>query len=328
MLIDGLQCGTFNRTVFEELRAGGLGCVTNTIGFWDDAVEGMQSIADWYALERDNGDLVEIAYTTADIERIADSGRTAILLGSQNSRLIDDRLDFVETFHRLGLRVMQLTYNIQNTVGGACCEQPDSGLSRFGRHVIAEMNRVGMLVDLSHVGERTCLDAIDASAQPVAVTHSYPREFVDHPRNKSAQVLDALAARGGVIGLSVYPNITGDHAATLEDWCQLVARLAERIGVAHIGIGSDLGRFIAEQDLAWMRQGRWSRETEYGAGSPQAPGVVDDPDWCNNASQLSSIAAGLERAGFSGDEVEEICGGNWLRVYRQVLDSAPQQAAG
>lgn len=324
MLVDGLQCGTFNRTVFEELRAGGVSCVTNTIGFWDTPEEALQAIADWYALEREHGDLIQIATTTADIAAAEAAGRTAVLLGSQNSSLLGDRLDFVEVFARLGLRVMQLTYNIQNTLGGSCYEQPDSGLSRFGRNVVAEMNRCGVVVDLSHVGERTSLDAIEASEHPVAVTHSFPREFVEHPRNKSRELLDALAARGGVIGLSVYPNITGEWSQTLEKWCELVARIAERIGVEHVAIGSDLGRFIGEQDLVWMRQGRWSREQEYGAGSPQFPGVVDDPEWCNTAAQLSSIADGLGRAGFSGDEVGEICGGNWLRVYRQVIDRLPQ----
>ncbi|GAA1005128.1 membrane dipeptidase [Acrocarpospora pleiomorpha] len=322
MRIDGLQCGHFNRQAFEELRAGGLGCVTNTIAVWENASETMAAIGRWRHLARENADLVTIARTTADIEAANASGRTAVLLGTQNSSPIEDRIDFVELFHDMGLRVMQLTYNIQNALGSSCYEPEDSGLTRFGRNVIAEMNRVGMVVDLSHVGDRTSHDAILASQRPVAINHANPRELFDHARNKRPKVLDTLAEHDGVLGLSMYPNIAGPYAGTLDKWCELVARTAERIGVRHVGVGSDLGRFMTTTDLDWMRRGRWTHGPEYGAGSPDRPGMVEDPEWFTTSADFAAIPGALRAAGFSAEETEAICGGNWLRLYREVIDLA------
>jgi membrane dipeptidase len=322
MNIDGLQCGRFNRQALLELREGGVGCVTNTLAVWENAAETMGEIGRWNQLARDNADLIRIARTTADIEAAHTEGRTAILLGSQNTSPIEDRLDYIQLFHDMGLRVMQLTYNLQNTVGASCYEPEDAGLTRFGRNVVAEMNRVGMVVDLSHVGDRTSRDAILASERPVAINHANPREFVDHPRNKRPEVLDALAERDGVIGLSMYPNIAGPYADTLAKWCELVARTAERIGVRHVGVGSDLGRFMTDADLDWMRRGRWTRGPEYGAGSPDRPGMVPDPHWFATSAGFAAIPDALRAVGFSAEETAAICGGNWLRLYRAAMDPA------
>ncbi|MEV1025855.1 membrane dipeptidase [Streptomyces sp. NPDC050264] len=320
MNIDGLECGVFNRTVFEELRGGRVDCVTNTIAFWENAAETMQALADWYGMERHNADLIRIAYSTADIEAAAAEGRTAVLMGTQNASPIEDRLDYIELFARMGLRVMQLTYNIQNTLGASCYETTDAGLTRFGRNAVEEMNRCGILVDCSHVGDRTSYDAIHASAVPVAVNHANPREFFDHARNKRPEVIDALAERGGVLGLTMYPNIAGEWCETVESWCELVARTVERIGVDHVGVGSDLGRFLTEEHMVEMRKGHWTRGPEYGAGKPGQSPVVPDPEWFETAAQFGNIPDGLAKAGFCSAEVEKLCGGNWLRLYRQTID--------
>jgi membrane dipeptidase len=320
MYIDGLQCGVFNRTVFEELRAGGLTCVTNTIAFWENAAETMQAIADWYGLAREHGDLITIAHTTADITAAAEQGRTAVLLGTQNASPIEDRLDYLELFARMGLRVMQLTYNIQNTIGASCYETVDAGLTRFGRNVVAEMNRVGIVVDLSHVGDRTSIDAIEASRRPVAINHANPREFFDHRRNKAPEVLRALAAHDGVIGLSMYPNIAGHWSESAASFCELLARTVERVGPRHVAVGSDLGRFLTEDDMVKMRKGRWTRGPEYGAGRPGQPACVPDPEWFTTSAQFGAIPEGLAKLGFAPDEIAAVCGGNWLRLYRDVID--------
>src|SRR5262249_30845667 len=161
--------------------------------------------------------------TAAEVRRAIADGRTAIILGSQNSELLGGRIAFVELFADMGIRAIQLTYNNQNSLGGSCYEAEDSGLARFGREVIREMKRVGLLVDLSHVGNRTTLDAIKCSEKPVAVTHANADSLFPHKRNKTDDVLHALRDNGGVIGCATYRNITGDHyCSSVDAWCEMV----------------------------------------------------------------------------------------------------------
>lgn len=316
MLIDGLQCSVYDRTIFAQLQQAQVSAVTITAAFWEDALETMDTLGHWNDLARENADLITIARTAADIEAAAASGRTAILLGTQNSAPLNDRLRFVELFHAMGLRVMQLTYNNQNAIGGSCYEPADSGLTRFGREVVREMNRVGMLVDLSHVGDRTSADAIAASSVPVGITHANPRSLVDHPRNKAGFVLKALAANGGVLGLATYNNIAGPYAASVTSWVDMVSRTADLIGVDHVGIGTDLGQNSGDRELDWMRRGRWTRDAQPGA----ALGAVPPQEWFRSAADFAAIRSGLAANGRFGDtEIEAILGGNWMRVYRTIF---------
>ncbi|MFC4117679.1 dipeptidase [Nonomuraea zeae] len=319
MFVDGLECSNFDREVFEELRAGDLGCVTVTCGFWEDALESLDRVVAWRDLVRANADLVAVATTAAEIEEIQASGRTALLLGFQNSSFLAGRIGYVELFADLGVRVAQLTYNIQNDVGASCYDPVDGGLTRFGREVVEEMNRTGMAVDLSHVGERTSLEAVEHSAVPVAVTHANPASLVPHARNKSDELLKALAARGGVLGVSGYRNISGEYAATADTWAELVARTADLIGIDHVGVGSDLGRKVVADDLRWMRQGRWTRTPQYGAGSAANPGKQPPLPWFPDTRSFPGLAEALARHGFGEKEVAAVMGGNWLRFYHEVL---------
>ena len=319
MFVDGLECGHFTREVFEELRRGDVTCVTPTLGFWETAIETMDAIGRWRDLIEENSDVACIARTAADIREAAASGRTAVLLGVQNSSALDDRVRFVGLFHDMGLRVMQLTYNNQNALGGSCYEPSDSGLSRFGRQVVKEMNEVGMLVDLSHVGMRTTLDAIEASERPVAVTHANLTELLDHPRNKTSDVARALRDHRGIIGLATYRNICGPWAESVERWCEMVVRTIEIAGVDTVGIGTDYGWDNGPDDLDWMRRGRWTRERQYGAGSATSSGKQPPPDWFHTPARFPVIAEGLAAKGLAADEVDAVMGGNWLRVYEDVF---------
>ena len=325
LLVDGLECSRFDREVFQELRRGGMGCVTVTLGFWEDTLESLEAIARYRELAAASADLVAIAGSAAEIEAIHRSGRTALILGFQNSSGLGGRIRFAELFADLGVRVMQLTYNTQNDVGGSCYE-PDSGLTRFGRELVREFNRTGILIDISHVGERTGMDAIAHSDLPVAVTHANPYALAPHPRNKSNELLRLLGERGGIIGLATYPNIAGGYGESAEKFCELVARSVEICGIDHVGIGTDLGRKCTESDNRWMRMGRWTRIVNYGAGSAANPGKVMDPDWIADTSGFADIAEGLMRKGFGRREAEAVLGGNWMRLYRAVFDRRSPQA--
>ncbi|TWT15742.1 dipeptidase [Reyranella sp. CPCC 100927] len=320
MLIDGLQCGSFDRGVFEDLRAGGFTCVTPTLGFWEGAIESLDAIGEWRDLARAHADVVSIVRSTDDILAAHKAGRIALLLGYQNTNLLDGRIRYVELFAELGVRVLQLTYNNQNELGSSCYETVDPGLARFGREVVREMNQCGMLIDLSHVGDKTTLDAIEWSQKPVAITHANPASVFPHKRNKNDAIIKALAAKGGIIGCAAYRNITPEPACdSVDAWAQMVARTVDIAGIDHVGIGTDFSHHSNQAYLDWMRSGRWTRTVQYGAGSAAKPGPSEKPAWLKTISGLASVAPALARIGFNADEVEKITAGNWLRVYRATI---------
>ncbi|GAB3063625.1 dipeptidase [Sediminivirga luteola] len=322
--VDSLLCSPLeretpdHRPALDQIAAGEVGCVVTTVGFWEDATESMDQLVKWRHMAEDNADLVEIAYTAGDIRRIADSGRCAIVLGFQNVSFLQGRLGYVELFARMGTRVGQLTYNIQSDIGGSCYEPHDSGLSRYGKYVVREMNRCGMVVDLSHVGNTTTLDAIRHSAEPVAITHSNPHSWAPHPRNKPDEVLDALKDNGGVIGLSVYRNIVGEHT-TAEKWSEMVAWTVDRIGIEHVGIGTDFDQTGGMEYVSWMRQGRWARETQYGAGSKANPGKAPKLDWFASPADFPNAEQALRARGFDDREVALLMGENWLNFFDRTF---------
>lgn len=320
MLIDGLQCGNFTPEILAELRAGGAHCVTVTCGFWETAIDTMDMLGAWNEMALDHPDLMLIARSASDVERARASGRIAVLLGAQNSDLLDSRLAFVELFTAMGLRSMQLTYNTQNSLGSGCYESNDPGLTRFGKEVVREMNRVGMLVDLSHVGPVSSMDAIRASTRPVAITHANALSLFEHRRNKSDDLLHALRDNGGVMGCAIYRNITGDaNLTSARAWGEMVARTVEIAGIDHVAIGTDKSHNMTRRDHLWMRKGRWSRTDGISAGKLTEFGSVP-PVFFQNARDIGNLVTGLREAGFSEGEVAKISYGNWMRVYAEVFD--------
>ena len=323
MLIDGLQCGHFNREVFQELRAGNVSCVTITAGFWEGCVESMDAIAKWRDLVRANNDLVMLIKRAQDIDKAREEGKTGILIGFQNTNLFDNRIRFVEMFADLGVRVVQLTYNNQNEYGGSCYEPNDSGLSRAGKVLVRELNAKGILIDLSHVGETTSQQVIEHSERPVAITHANPHSVIPHKRNKTDKTLNLLKERNGIIGCASYRNICApEHAKSAESWAEIVARTVDIVGIDHVGIGTDRSHGHSLADMHWMRMGRWTREIDYGAGSPSNPGKTAPLDWFTQARDIGRIPAALGSVGFSAKEVEAICFGNWRRVYEDAFEVA------
>lgn len=316
MIIDGLQCGHFDRASFEGLARAGVHGVVVTCGFWEGALESLDSLGRWRDLVRANADLCAIATTPALIREIAASGRVAVILGYQNANLFEGRIRLVEIWAELGVRVVQLTYNNQNDLAGSCYEDEDSGLARYGRQVIREMNAAGILVDCSHVGDRSTLMAIEASERPIAVTHANAASLFPHKRNKSDRVLHALRDSGGVIGCATYRNITGDYyCSSVEAWSEMVARTVDIAGIDAVAIGTDRSHNFTPPDYAWMRTGRWTRGADYGAGSATNAGKALPPDWFHALEDMAAITGGLSRVGFGQAEIDKITHGNWLRLY-------------
>ncbi len=328
--IDALQYANWSEKIFRQMRAGGVDAVHVTITYHENFRETVLNIEAWNRWFERFPDLIVQGFTADDIYLARQTGRTAIFFGAQNPSCIEDDIGLVEVLHRLGLRFMQLTYNNQSLLATGCYEAEDTGLTRMGREVVAEMNRVGLVVDMSHSGERSTLDAIAHSARPIAITHANPANWHPARRNKSDRVLRALAESGGMLGFSVYPHhLRGGSDCTLRDFCEMVARTADLMGVSQIGIGTDLCQDQPDSVVDWMRAGRWTKARDYGEGSADNPGFPPMPEWFADNRDFGTIAAGLRDVGMGADEVAAIMGGNWARFFADSFgpDGAALRAA-
>jgi microsomal dipeptidase-like Zn-dependent dipeptidase len=190
--------------------------------------------------------------------------------------------------------------------------------------VIAGMNRLGMVVDMSHSAERSTLDAIEISTRPIAITHANSAVWEPVLRNKSDTVLAALAGSGGMLGFSLYPHhLEGKTDCRLEGFCAMVVRTAEIIGTERIGIGSDLVQGHPDSLAHWMRNGRWSRDTDYGEGDESRTSWPVQPVWFKSNCDFGNIVRGLAEVGFTSGEVDRIMGENWLDFLEASFEPTP-----
>ena len=317
--IDNLQYCNWSRKIFEINRSAGLDAVHVTIVYHEDFDELQLEIKKWEKLFHENSDLIFLGKNFQDIDKANKENKTAIFFGFQNCSPIEDDINLVEKVHELGCRFMQLTYNNQSLLATGCYEKVDSGVTNFGREVIREMNRVGLVVDMSHSAEKSTLDAIELSEKPIAITHANPSFWHPAKRNKSSDLLKILSDSGGMLGLSLYPHHLKDNTnCTLDSFCEMVAKTAEIMDVKKIGIGSDLCLDHPDTVVEWMRNGTWSKSKNYGEGSKNKPGFPKQPDWFLDARGFSNIEKGLKKVGFSDTETHGILGNNWYNFYKSI----------
>lgn len=318
MLIDGLQYANWSEKIFRQMRAGNVDAVHVTITYHENFRETVANIESWNRWFERFPDLIFQGFTAADIDRARETGRTAIFFGAQNPSPIEDDIGLVEVLHRLGLRFMQLTYNNQSLLATGCYEDDDTGLTRMGREVVAEMNRVGLVVDMSHSAERSTLEAIEHSSRPIAITHANPARWMPALRNKSDTVLRALAETGGMLGFSMYPHhLKGKSDCTLDSFCGMIIDAADLMGIDHIGIGTDLCQDQPDSVVEWMRVGRWTKKIDYGEGSADNAGFPPMPDWFQDNRHFGNIAEGLKAAGMAQADVDKVMGDNWYKFFAE-----------
>ena len=306
------------------MREGGLDAVHVTIAYHEDFRQTVDRISQWNRLFDQYSDLIQPGRTAEDVSRAHEADKTAIFYGFQNCSPIESDIDLVEICHQLGARFMQLSYNNQSLLATGCYEADDPGITRMGKQIIAEMNRVGLVVDMSHSAERSTLEAIECSARPIAITHANPSRWHPALRNKSDSVLRALSDSGGMIGFSLYPHhLAEGSACTLDSFCQMIADTAEDMGIDHIGIGSDLCQDQPDSVVEWMRNGRWTREKDFGEGSKASPGFPGQPAWFKDNRDFPSLRAGLKKVGLDDTAVNAVMGDNWLRFFEKSF--GPEQ---
>ena len=203
MIIDGLEINNWSRPVIEEVRSGGVDIVHATVGVWEDTAAVLQRIGAMRHLIRNNADIARIVTSVEEMQQAKSDGVLGLLFGFQNSSMIGDDPELVGMFSDIGIKCVQLTYNIANHLGSSCYEPNDGGLTLVGNRIVQACNDFGVLIDISHVGNRTGRDAVESSRDPIAVTHGNPRSFHDAPRNKPDDILRAVAERGGMIGVTL-----------------------------------------------------------------------------------------------------------------------------
>lgn len=312
VVIDGLIIANWGRELFEDMRRGGLTAANCTVSVWEGFQGTVDNIATFNRYFQEHADLIRPVRTTADILKAKEEGRTGVILGFQNAHAFEDKLGYVEIFKQLGVGIVQMAYNTQNLVGTGCYER-DGGLSGFGREVVAEMNRVGIMCDLSHVGAQTSKEVILESNKPVCYSHCLPAGLKDHPRNKSDEELRFIADHGGFVGVTMFaPFLKNGINSTIDDYVEAIAYVMELVGEDSIGIGTDFTQGHDQNFFEWLThdKGYARRLTRFGE--------IINPEGIRTIGEFPNLTEALLRHGFSPRQVEKVMGGNWMRVLKDV----------
>ncbi len=317
--IDNLQYCKWSREVFKINHEAGLDAVHVTVVYHEDFGEFNSRVKEWNLLFKENSDLIFLGKTYKDIEKAKKEKKTAIFFGFQNCSPIEDDINLVEKVYELGCRFMQLTYNNQSLLATGCFENVDGGVTNFGKEVIKEMNRLGLVIDMSHSGEKSTIDAINLSQKPIAITHANPSFWYSAKRNKSNELLKTLSKNDGMLGLSLYPHhLKNGTNCSLKSFCEMVAKTVELMGIEKVGIGSDLCLYQPNSVVEWMRNGTWTKSKNFGEGTKKNVGFPKQPEWFIDARGFFNIESGLTKVGFNKNEINGILGDNWFNFYKKI----------
>jgi len=317
--IDNLQYCNWSREIFKINREAGLDAVHVTIVYHEDYHEFLTRVKEWDNHFENNSDLIFLGKDYKDIQKAKKENKTAIFFGFQNCSPIEDDINLVEKVHRHGCRFMQLTYNNQSLLATGCYEKNDTGVTNFGKEAIKEMNRVGIVIDMSHSAEKSTLDAIEISEKPIAITHANPVFWHKALRNKSSDLLKKLSESNGMLGLSLYAHHLKDGTnCSLENFCEMTAKTVEIMGIKNVGIGSDLCLKQPDSVVEWMRNGTWTKAKNYGEGSKNKSGFPKQPEWFLDSRGFKNLEIGLKKVGFNEEEINAILGNNWFNFYKGI----------
>ena len=312
-VFDGLIVANFGREVFEDMRRGGLTAANCTCSIWEGFKATMDNVVRWKGWFREHGDLITQVRVSGDIARAKREGKTGIILGWQNLTGIEDQIGYLQLFKELGVGIMQIAYNTQNLVGTGCYENRDGGLSDFGREVIVEMNRVGILCDLSHVGAKTSEDVIKASKKPVAYTHCLPSALKAHPRNKSDEQLRFIAERGGFVGVTMFPPfLRRGTDSTVDDYVEAIEYVIKLCGEDQVGFGTDFTQGYDRKFFEWIThdKGYARKLTEFGD--------IINPAGIREIKDYPNLTAAMQKRGWKESRIRKVMGENWVRLLKEV----------
>jgi len=281
--------------------------------------EALQFICAWSGFAGRNSDVFSLVGIAADLDHAKAKHKIAVIMGLQNAEQFREPKD-VKDFYQLGLRCAQLTYNSQNYIGGGSTDRVDGGISDYGVEIIKAMNEVGMLIDVSHSGDRTTLDAIELSPRPIAFTHSNCRALNNHPRLKTDEAIQKLARKGGVMGITGVRNFVKDREpTTVEDVVDHIDHVVKLVGIEHVGIGTD-------SDLMGYDHMQPDQYAKLKAAYKASYAFRDkiDTDGFNHPKKIYDLTDALLRRGYSDSNIQAVLGGNFRRLLGESWTPQPQ----
>jgi membrane dipeptidase len=297
LFIDACGASVIDERYAERMVNAGLTAQCVTIGSNENYREAGEILAKWNRKLKRLSQYFVPVLDASSVKKAKAAGKVGVIYFLQNIGPIEDEIGFVDLLHKMGVRVIQLTYNERNLAADGCQEPQNAGLSDFGVRLIKEMNEVGILLDLSHVGNQSTIEAIEVSTKPMVISHSNCRSLCDTPRNVTDQVIKNLAKKGGVIGINAYPGCVSKKAdKTIEDYLAHIDYVVQLVGIDHVGIGLDLIDGHVKED--------YTLETgEIGHGAPYKPDVYPPwpwiyPEGIQIVDDLPNITAGLVKRGY------------------------------
>ena len=309
-----------NDSMIANAISSGITAVNLTVS-GSNFTDTVQKIAGWMNRIEQYPEAFTQVRTVDQLFATKQERKLGIVFGFQDTTPFEGGLEEIETFLNLGVKVTQLTYNIRNLAGDGCLEPANGGLTVYGHAIVERMNELGMIVDLSHCGQRTTAQGISASNVPVAITHSGCNSVARHPRSKDDAELHALAESGGVIGIYLMPFLTPGRVPMLSDVLDHIEHAINVCGEDHVGIGSDLSTTpIDGSDEYWSRHREFvSRRINEGVAAPnEDPDILFTVEDLNSAKRMELIADGLADRGHPGTRIEKIIGGNWVRLFEEI----------
>jgi membrane dipeptidase len=307
--------------ILRRYKQSGFTFMSLTLQDWPPTFEGMRQVVRHYKrLVRAEHSWLTFGNALADIDRGRLEGKLVVGLNSQETRLIGEDLGLITALHELGVRHMLLAYNVRNLVADGCAEIADAGLSNFGRQVVQEMNRVGIVVDCSHTGRRSSLEAIEHSEYPVIFSHSNAYSICPHIRNISDEQIRACARRSGVIGVVGVGSFLGDIEARTMSMFRHIDHIATLVGPEHVGLGTDYVKILPVTNYLpdWERIGVAAKSWPASANAwpdPTGTQIPVEASHCFRPEQLGELVSTMLDHGYSTDSVKGILGGNFRRVY-------------
>ena len=312
--VDGLVIAKFSRSVFKDMQKGQITAANCTCSVWENFYQTIENLTKWNDHFKRNNDIIYHVKSYKDISKAHAEGKVGIILGWQNTSAIENDLKKLKIFYDLGIRVAQLTYNTQNLVGSGCWETCDGGLSDFGKDVVLEMNRLGMVIDLSHVGPKTSSDTIRLSKSPVTYTHCCPA-LKKHPRNKTDYQLKEIANKGGMIGFASYtPFLPKGSNSNIDDCIDAMDHLINVVGEDQVGIGTD---WVQDQDISFFQYLQKDKGIGRYVSTPYKE-VPPMPKGISKLSQFQNFVPAMERAGWSTTKIEKVLGQNWYLFFKKI----------
>lgn len=323
--VQPLGSRTLSDRVIADARASGMDAVNVTLGYVAGDMEpyeySVREIGVWDARIRTRpADLLKVL-TAADILRAHREGKIGVIYGFQNAAMVGTDPTRVDTFADLGVRIIQLTYNVQNSIGSGSMVPGNGGITDFGRKVIERLNQNKVMVDLSHSGERTCLEAARISAQPVSINHTGCRALTDLPRNKTDEELRLVAERGGFVGIYFMPFLNPTSVASAADVVAHIEHAIKVCGEDHVGIGTDGGTTgidnMAEYRVAARKEIADRRAAGIGAKG-ENPDTVPFVEDLIGPTQFHKLAGLLSARGHKTATIEKVMGLNFVAYARRI----------